>query len=98
MHFLVVAWDSPVDGEARRTAARPAHGESIRQLWEEGRVVLGAGIQDDAGVIRGSLVIVDYPTRDDVDAYLANEPFVTEGVWDRIEVHPLWIPDFYLRH
>lgn len=98
MHFLVLAWDGPGDESvARRDAARPAHSSSIRELWEQGRVVLGAGILDDAKVVRGSLVVVDYPSREDVDGYLATEPFATEGVWDRVEVHPLYLPDFYLQ-
>ena len=58
--------------------------------------MLGAGILDDGGAVIGSLVVVDYPTRDDVDGYLATEPFVTGSVWDRIEVRPLRVPDFYL--
>jgi uncharacterized protein len=95
VHFLVLAWDVVDEGEARRDAARPAHALSIRELWE--RVVLGAGILDDAGVVRGSLVVVDYPNREEVDAYLAHEPFVIQGVWDRVEVHPLRVPDFYLQ-
>jgi uncharacterized protein len=97
VHFLVLAWDVQEGGDTRRDAARPAHAQSIRQLWEEGRVVLGAGILDDDGAVRGSLVIVDYPTREEVDSYLATEPFVTEGVWGRVEVHPLRLPDFYLK-
>jgi hypothetical protein len=98
VHFLILAWDVEGDeGLARRDAARPAHGHSIRTQWEQGHVVLGAGILDDESTVRGSLVVVDYPTREDVDAYLASEPFVTESVWARVEVHPLFLPDFYLR-
>jgi uncharacterized protein YciI len=97
MQFMVLAWDFAGEvGVAKRDAARPAHGESIRALWEQGRVVLGAGILDDDGKPRGSLVIVDYPTRADVDTYLQSEPFVTQSVWEQIEVHPVWVPDFYL--
>jgi uncharacterized protein YciI len=97
VRFLVLAWDVPGDdGVARRDAARPAHATAIRELWEQGSVIVGAGMLDDDGVIRGSMVVVDYPTRDDVDAYLASEPFATEGVWERVEVHTLFLPDFYL--
>jgi hypothetical protein len=95
---MVLAWD--VEGEpgvARRDAARPAHAASIRALWDEGRVVLGAGILDDEGTVRGSLVIVDYPSREAVEEYLRAEPFVTESVWERVEVHPVRVPDFYLQ-
>ena len=98
MQYLVLAFDTPgQDGVARRDVARSAHKASIRHLWEEGRVAFGAGILDDAGVVRGSLVVVDYPSRADVDHYLATEPFATGGVWERIEVHPLFVPDFYLQ-
>ena len=94
---MVLAWDhkGPV-GVERRDAARAAHSESIRALWEEGHVVLGAGIRDDEGAITGSLVIVEYPSRDDVDRYLESEPFVSQSVWERVEVHPVFVPDFYL--
>jgi hypothetical protein len=95
---MVLAWDVEGDeGLARRDAARPAHGASIREQWEQGHVVVGAGILDDAGAVRGSLVVVDYPSRADVDRYLESEPFVTTEVWERVEVHPLFLPDFYLR-
>ena len=87
MHFLVLAWDAPnEEGVARRDATRAAHTASIYELWEQGHVVLGAGILDDDGVIRGSLVVVDYPSRPDVDGYLSTEPFATEGVWEQVEV------------
>jgi uncharacterized protein YciI len=95
---MVLAFDLPGDdGPARRDDLRPAHAASIRDLWEEGRVVLGAGVLDEAGVVRGSLLVVDYPSREEVDGYLASEPFATGGLWDRVEVHPLRLPDFYLR-
>jgi uncharacterized protein len=94
---MVLAWDHEGEaGAARRDAARAAHTASIRMLWEKGHVVLGAGIRDDDGAITGSLVIVEYPSRDDVDRYLESEPFVSQSVWERVEVHPVFVPDFYL--
>ena len=98
MHFLVLAWDvSEDDSGSHRDAVRAAHSASIRELWEQGHVLLGAGILDAGGVVRGSLVVVDYPNRVDVDRYLAAEPFATEGVWERVEVHPLRVGDIYLQ-
>jgi uncharacterized protein YciI len=97
VHFMIFAWDRPDDeGVARRDATRAAHGETITALFEAGRVLFGAGVFDDEGVVRGSLIIADYPTRAEVDAYLAGEPFATAGVWDRVEVHPLRVPSMYL--
>ena len=97
MHFMVLAWDGTDDGAVeRRKAARPAHGEYIGKLHADGTVVLGAGLLDDEGVIRGSLVITSHATRADVDTYIDGEPLNTGGAWERVEVHPVWIPDHYL--
>ena len=95
---MVLAWDGADDeAVARRDTWRPVHTESITALFEQGRVVLGAGILDDNGVVRGSLVVTDYPSREDVEGYIASEPFQTGGVWDRVEVYPLRLPDMYLQ-
>lgn len=98
MHFLVVAWDGTDDGAvARRDAARPVHAEVIGSLFEAGQVIFGAGILDDEGVVRGSIIVTDHPSRAEVDAYVAEDPLQTMGVWDRVEVHPLRVPDMYLK-
>jgi uncharacterized protein YciI len=99
VHFMVLAWDkTDDDGVARRDAARPAHAASITALHEAGSVPLGAGIYDDEGVVRGSLIVMDLPDRAAVDAYLASEPFQTAGVWGTVEVHALRVPPMYLEH
>ncbi|MGD9797968.1 MAG: YciI family protein [Acidimicrobiia bacterium] len=97
MHFLVLAWDkTDEDGVARRDASRAAHTETITALHQAGAVVLGAGILDDAGVVRGSIIVMDFPDRAAVDEYLAGEPFQTAGVWETVEVHELRVPPMYL--
>jgi uncharacterized protein YciI len=36
----------------------------------------------------GSAVIADFPSRAELDAWLAADPYVTQGVWQRVEVKP----------
>ena len=36
----------------------------------------------------GSTILADFETRDELDAWLRNDPYVTEGVWRHVEVHP----------
>ena len=96
MHFLVQAWDVRATTEGPANAARPAEAQPSKNYGNRARWCWGRG-SSTTPECAGSLVIVDYPTREEVDAYLANEPFVTQGVWDRVEVHPLWVPDFYLK-
>ncbi len=90
--FLVLAYDgTDPAAEARRGAARNAHLARIMPMVERGEVVLGGAILDDAEVMIGSAAIVDFPTRADLDAWLAQDPYVTGGVWQRIEVRPFRI-------
>jgi hypothetical protein len=34
----------------------------------------------------GSVLAADSPTREDLDAWLAGDPYVTDGVWKEVEV------------
>ncbi len=36
----------------------------------------------------GSMMVVDYPTREALDLWLAGEPYVTGRVRERVEVKP----------
>ena len=45
--------------------------------------------EDDAGKMKGSLLIVDFPSRKDLEDYLANEPYILEKVWEEVEVESM---------
>ena len=89
MQFLVIAKDGS-DEEAleRRKRTRPTHLASIGPLVDSGNLLVGGAILDDAGDMIGSMLLVDFPDRTGVDAWLAADPYVTEGVWREIEVTP----------
>ncbi len=42
-------------------------------------------MSDDNKMI-GTIKIVEFPTRRDFDDYMANEPYVTGGVWKEVQV------------
>ena len=89
MQFLVTAYDgTDADAPARRQAVRDAHLVGARGLTEEGRILIGGAILDDAGGMIGSCCIVDFATRAELDEWLRNDPYVTGGVWQKIEVVP----------
>ena len=90
--FLVLAYDgTDADSVARRQTARPAHFEALQPMIERGEIVVGAAILDDRGTMVGSTVIAEFPSRADLDAWLAREPYVTQRVWQKIEVRPVRI-------
>lgn len=87
--WLVTAHDGPdPQAPARRQAARPAHLAAIAPRVERGEILLGGAILDEAGTMVGSSVVVEFPDRAALDAWLERDPYVTGGVWQRIEVRP----------
>ena len=89
MQFLVVAKDgTDEDALERRQKTRPTHLDSIAPLVEKGSVLVGGAMLDDAGDMVGSMLLVEFPDREGVDAWLSDDPYVTDGVWQDIEVHP----------
>lgn len=90
--FAVIAYDGTDSAAAeRRRAARPAHLESVKPMAERGEIVFGAAILDDFGQMIGQAIFVEFPSRRELDAWLAREPFVRQGVWQKIEVKPVRI-------
>jgi uncharacterized protein YciI len=99
VQFVIIARDGTDAGAAsRRQEVRPAHLDGIRPLVERGHVPLGGAILDAEGQMVGSVMVVEFPTREDLDAWLSSDPYVTAGVWQEIEVHPYraavgsWLP------
>lgn len=83
MQFVIKAFD----GEGmlnRRMEVRPRHFEGMERMKEH--TLCAGGLLDDDGKMIGSLLVIEFPSRKELDEYLANEPYVVEHVWERIEV------------
>jgi len=94
MQFLLTAFDGKdKDALARRMAVRETHFENIRKLKESGNFISGGAILDDSGIMIGSAVVYDFPTRKDLDKMLEKEPYIISGVWQQIEVKPFKLAD-----
>ena len=88
MQFIINALDgTDKDALARRMAVRPRHLENIAKVKEKGSVVCAGGITNEEGLPIGSFLILEFASRDLLDEYLANEPYVIEKVWQNIQVN-----------
>jgi uncharacterized protein YciI len=89
MQFLVVARDGTDDDAIeRRGRVRPRHLESIAPLVDAGNVLVGGAMLSEAGEMIGSMLLLEFPDRAALDAWLEADPYVTEGVWHDVEVRP----------
>ena len=86
MQFLIKAYDGPNMLE-KRMEVRPRHLEGMNRLSEH--IICAGGLLDEEGKMKGSALIMDFDSRNDLDAYLAAEPYVLEKVWQKIEVESM---------
>lgn len=89
--FLITCTDNENSLE-KRLAVRPKHLERLEQLVAEGRLIVAGAMpkQHDnpqAGFY-GSTMIVDFDSREQLDEWLKQEPFLLEGVYASVEVKP----------
>jgi hypothetical protein len=98
MQFLVIAYDGTDDKALeRRMAAREPHLAGIVKMKEAGTAVYGVAILNDREQMIGSVLVVDFPSRADVDAWLKSEPYVVGDVWRKIEVLPARVPPMFVK-
>ena len=89
MQFLITAYDgTDADAPGRRSAARPAHIDGAKDLLEGGHVLIGGAILNDNDEMIGSSLVVEFDSREQLDQWLNNDPYVLENVWQDITVQP----------
>ncbi|MBE6272813.1 MAG: hypothetical protein IJA95_00990 [Bacteroidaceae bacterium] len=83
MQFVITAYD----GEGmldKRMEVRPRHLEGMERLKKH--LVCAGGLLDEEGHLKGSVLVMEFQSREEVDEYLANEIYVQEHVWEKITV------------
>ena len=81
--FVIKAYDG--EGKLdKRMEVRPRHFEGMEKMKEH--ILCAGGMLDDDGKMIGSLLVMEFENREQLDEYLAHEPYVVEHVWERIEV------------
>lgn len=87
MQFVVYAYDATDDQALdRRMAARPDHLANIAKVKEKGNVICAGGLLSDEGKMKGSVLVLEFETREMLDEYLKTEPYIINKVWEKITV------------
>ena len=97
MQFLVTAYDG-IDEKSmdRRLSARDEHLALVESMFNRGTHLYAAAITDDNDMMIGSVLIVDFPSRCELDEWLKVEPYVVGRVWDKIEIKPCKVGPMFL--
>lgn len=86
MQFVIKAYDGAGKLE-RRMEVRPRHLENMSKI--NGKVICAGGLLDEEGKMKGSLMVMEFENRAVLEDYLKSEPYITDGVWEKVDVEQL---------
>ena len=93
MHYAIMSEDVS-DSLEKRKAARPAHLERLNNLTSQDRLLVAgphpaidSPEPGEAG-FSGSLVIAEFDSLEQAQAWADADPYVTAGVYSRVTVKP----------
>jgi uncharacterized protein YciI len=93
MFYAIIAEDKPNTLE-RRLTARPRHLERLKELQNEGRLILAgphpavdSEEPGDSG-FSGSLVVAEFECLEDAQEWAETDPYVSAGVYGKVTVKP----------
>lgn len=93
MYYAIFGEDAP-DSLALRLSVREEHLERIRELVDAGRLFAAgphpAIDSEDPGEagFTGSLVIAEFPSLEEAQAWADSDPYAREGVFANVRVKP----------
>lgn len=98
MQFIITAYDGKDENALeRRLAAREEHLKVAETMFLEKKFLYAGAILDDNEKMIGSCVIVDFESREAIDAYLKEEPYVLGNVWQEIDIKPFRVAPLFLK-
>ena len=93
MLYVIVAEDVP-DSSAKRAAARDRHYERMTAMQDAGRLLISGPCpaidSPDPGPAgySGSVIIAEFDSLAAAKAWIAEDPYVTTGVFAKVTVRP----------
>lgn len=87
--YLVTAYDHTDEGALpRRMGVRPHHLDGARELKESGNYLIGGAMLNDEGNMIGSVMILQFETEEELEAWKQREPYITQKIWETVDVKP----------
>lgn len=81
MQFVIIGLDGTDEGAMeRRLKVRQDHIDLGEELRQSGNMWYGAALWDDEGKMKGSMLLMDFPSEKELNEWLEREPYVTGDV------------------
>ena len=98
MNYSVIGYDGTDDQALeRRAAVRDQHLEMANKLKAEGKVLYAVAMLNDSQDMIGSVYIVNFETREELDKWLEVEPYVVGKVWEKIDIKVCKVAPAFLK-
>ena len=93
MWYVIHAKDRK-DSLQKRLAARPAHVARLKELNDQGRLLVAGPLPaidaEDPGPagFTGSVIIAGFPDLASARAWADDDPYLAEGVYEKVDISP----------
>jgi uncharacterized protein len=87
-YFIFALDGTDENAMQRRLEVRPRHFEFMKKVKENGNFISGGAQLNQQGEMIGSAAFLQFENITQLEHYLANEPYIQEGVWKEYKVIP----------
>jgi len=87
--YVVTGYDYTDEGALdRRMGVRPHHLDAAKEIKEKGNYIMGGAILNDEGKMIGSVMILQFETEEELEAWKKGEPYITQKIWESVDIKP----------
>jgi len=87
--YLVTGYDYTDEGAVkRRMDVRGHHLDGVRELKAKGNYLFGGAVLNEEGQMIGSVMILQFETEEELEAWKAGEIYITQKIWESVDVKP----------
>ena len=87
--YVITAYDyTDADTLQRRMNVRPHHLDGVKELKATGNYIAGGAILNAEGKMTGSVMMVQFETEEELEAWKQREPYITQKIWESVDVKP----------
>ncbi|OLF39066.1 MULTISPECIES: YciI family protein [unclassified Psychrobacter] len=87
--FAIIGHDV-ANSSAQREITRPEHVERLQALDRANRLIIAGPTPIEHGLeaMSGSLIIADFESLEDAQAWANDEPYLRDGVYSHVDIRP----------